>query len=743
MTSPIDGKIVPFGQVVDKLHDFLHAPEGDVETDDGPLPNLRKLSGQIKEAALEHASDANLEFEDRVYPGVYSTPPTAKPHSGLPPAAGDICMIIVGGVPFEHRFVGGGWVIPNIDATMLALPEGATRIGTADGTLQMVLDGTTKKSALAVSVQDKWLPADGADISPAVARALAESSSIYFPPGMTYRALSNLNVVLSADATIDTGGHLVEFDNAYWRFSGQTVATGRTLAAPAARYATSVMLSDVSGIQAGDLLFLGTSIPVETAWGYTKKDLVEVRAVGSAVELTEPLQFGYSTSDAGLSVSVYRPRRLNILSPNWLLKGVAGQAMCELRWVKPVIDNPVGTGDVASFTPSTNETRRMFQFYGCWHPLVRNLSATALSYPILSVAGTRSTRIDGYKARYCRHAGEATDWVKGFYVWGLRASDCYQAVSSHPAFDVAYEDVVVERDAALSNLRCVGAALRNARIHTLADDASDGPYFHNLATNPGFDNLYADADFVTDNVEIISPNRTAPTIGCDRGREWRVRGLKAVGMRVSVANGIGRIRWGEGNVIAGRDTPTMSPLALRSSAFSTSKNPLLPTYLEGGIYHINPRRELVDQSEKYLRCFGPVAHGLSGAEPRTLSLRIHDHGFTSIESLAAVIGVLRLKATLLHSNSGFFAFQEKTFNFYHKVSEASLLIFPLTAVATTGLSGQANESLQITLSNPSQAGATELGGGADYFVQIDVTLSSARTAPIYSLTYELDLIRPA
>lgn len=127
MTSPLDGKVAPFGQAVDTFHAFLNQPAGDIETEAGSMPNLRKLSNELRVIAAETAEgtagETVLVIEDRIYPGVYNTPPTLKPHSGAPSADGDRCVILVGGVPMEHLRSGGGWLIPNFDAQQLAQAE--------------------------------------------------------------------------------------------------------------------------------------------------------------------------------------------------------------------------------------------------------------------------------------------------------------------------------------------------------------------------------------------------------------------------------------------------------------------------------------------------------------------------------------------------------------------------------------------------------------------------------------------
>jgi len=68
-------------------------------------------------------------YEDLVYPGIYVTGPTVKPHSGAPSADGDRAVIMFGGLPVEHVRLSGLWVIPNVDAVQLAGPNGSLLLG--------------------------------------------------------------------------------------------------------------------------------------------------------------------------------------------------------------------------------------------------------------------------------------------------------------------------------------------------------------------------------------------------------------------------------------------------------------------------------------------------------------------------------------------------------------------------------------------------------------------------------------
>lgn len=115
---------------------------GTAWSDQGNTAVTAELDALRTEAvdAAAAAEATRLAYEDRVYPGVYSTPPSNKPHSGAASVQGDRCTILVGGVAYEHLRSGGGWVIPNIDAANLALSTGAGRVGHRSETVAVALD---------------------------------------------------------------------------------------------------------------------------------------------------------------------------------------------------------------------------------------------------------------------------------------------------------------------------------------------------------------------------------------------------------------------------------------------------------------------------------------------------------------------------------------------------------------------------------------------------------------------------
>jgi len=64
MNSPLNGKVAPFGQSVDLFHRYLNDPEGEVLTDAGPMPNLRRLARNIGFAITDKVDQDIIEFRE-------------------------------------------------------------------------------------------------------------------------------------------------------------------------------------------------------------------------------------------------------------------------------------------------------------------------------------------------------------------------------------------------------------------------------------------------------------------------------------------------------------------------------------------------------------------------------------------------------------------------------------------------------------------------------------------------------
>lgn len=100
MTTDLNSKVIPFGQDVDTFHDFLHAPAGDVETESGVMPNLRKINEELR----------NSGAVSIVQDGVQIVLTQANRFDSVADALNDaIAPVIEVGDYFNYPGSNGGW----------------------------------------------------------------------------------------------------------------------------------------------------------------------------------------------------------------------------------------------------------------------------------------------------------------------------------------------------------------------------------------------------------------------------------------------------------------------------------------------------------------------------------------------------------------------------------------------------------------------------------------------------------
>lgn len=602
-----------------------------------------------------------------------------------------------------------------------------------------------------VDVKDFGAVGDGVtDDSDAVLKALQASSRIRFPESAAgYSINKKIEVDLLEDTIIDFNGQRLIFTDGRIKLNGEDVFTGRTLGANAARYDTAVTLSDASGLQRGDLLYINTAISPSSDWADTKKDLVRVAFVtGNVVTLSDRLNFHYTTSDTGLTVRAYRPRQLHLLNPHLDLvaddSDTTAHVMVYLEGLHNVlVDRPIIKGQVP-FDRSDNIYRNGIWAVSCWSVSIRSPYYEAMSYPVGIYGGTRNVIETDVHAEYCHHGhADCGDWSSDYQLIGMQSVHCYQALNTHPVFRAHATSVNVRRDYGLSNWRCVGGGLSNVVIETISDDTQELPQFQNATMFPAYEYLYSDADFYCENVDFRTPNRiTKPPFGVRFGRDVLISNTKANDIWTSFANrgDVQQLIWGEGNRL-GLNRNKRSPSLLTTFCpVRVEGSNRLDAYLDSGIYHINPREHVVPHSSGRLACSGEIVTA-SPVDPTILTIRIHVNAFSDAAQADVVIGRIKLFAGVRHQNAGYFSTKEEWYNFGFNVSATSLLSFPTAPVFNSGTSGQDNESIDIAISNPTYAGVTQIGANGDHYVEFAVTVSSSRTVPMYSLSYDLELMK--
>ncbi len=594
-------------------------------------------------------------------------------------------------------------------------------------------------------------PGDGiADDAPKVQAALAASSRVFFPPNANgYVIKSNFVATLTKDTVIDFNGQLVSFDGGLIQLRATKIATGRTLSANAARAATTVSLNDTSGIQAGDLMFINTTIKPSSDWNDTKKDCVFIKNVaGLAMNIADPLNFGYTTADAGLTVTIYRPVKLTLKNANLLL--IAADAdptpriMIEVEGMHGLlIDTPTISGQLP-FNRDANPNRVGIQILASRDVRILNPTYTKMSYQIGIYWATRYIQETNVTSNYSHHGhADVGDWSSDYRLKGLISTDSYQSMSTHPCFRAFAEDIDVTNDYGLSCWRVVGGGIKNGIIRSFVNDTAELPQYQNIPMNVGYTDLYSDADFYCDNMDFRMPARiTKATFGVMYGRTVTVSNTKCNDIITSFAarGDVLQLILGPGNRIGSSSNRTPGSALTLCPARIDFDVPL-DAVLISGVYHVDPRAQMVPHSNGRLACRGSVFTNRATASPVATTLRVHVNAFSDTSQANIVNGKIKLFSTVFHQSAGVFSTQEKHFNFSFQVQATSALYFPTVAVFTSGLSGQAGEGVVITISAPTFAGVSQLGPNGDDYIDIPITLTAAGTTPTFSLTYEIELDR--
>ena len=615
--------------------------------------------------------------------------------------------------------------------------QGIAGIGWTGGSIPDVLNSVGRPIA----------PGNGfTDDMPKVVSALALSNKIVFPESANgYDFKSKVSVTLTKDTVIDFNGQLSRWTNGQLILKSPTIATGLTLTANVARAATVLPLSSAAGIQRGDLVYITTTIKPSSDWNDTKKDCVLVTSVsGNSVTLADPLNFHYTTADAGLSIRVYRPVRLELRGLNSLLIAADSDptpyVQIQAEGIHGLtISNPEIRGQIP-FNRDLNPYRVGIQTIVCRDVNIVDPTYEAMSYQVGIYGGSRYITETNAKSYYCHHGhADVGDWSSDYKVKGVIGVDNYQTMSTHPVFRAYAEDVEVHNDYGLQNWRCFGGGVRNGTIRSSADDTLELPQYQNSAMNPGYEYLYDDADFYCDNFDFRFPNRiTKAVFGVRFGRTVTISNTKVNDIITSFGgrDNVKQLIVGTGNRIGVRSLSTPGTALTLCPARIDFDVPL-DARLLSGVYHVDPRLQMVPHSAGRLACRGSVFTGRAAASPLATNLRLHVNAFSTQSQVNILTGKLKLFSTVTHNSSGDFSTQEKHFNFYFAVRDVSALNFPTNAVFTSDLSGQAGEGVVLTIGTPTFAGVSQIGFG-DNYIEVPVVLTASGTSPKFSLSYAVE-----
>ena len=171
--------------------------------------------------------------------------------------------------------------------------------------------------------------------------------------------------------------------------------------------------------------------------------------------------------------------------------------------------------------------------------------------------------------------------------------------------------------------------------------------------------------------------------------------------------------------------------------------PMLPARFDSPYYHVDPYTNAVNQTDGYMRCYGPVFIDRESENLLNAEVYFHTDGFTAVQQANRVMGILKVRAWMEHSTAAYFATIEKHWNFWFRADyPVETLSFPTTPVYTSSPSRQTGESLTLAITAVASLGQGTYKKGGDFVVAANFALGSGdKSGERYSMTYDLELIR--
>lgn len=339
--------------------------------------------------------------------------------------------------------------------------------------------------------------------------------------------------------TVDTD------EDVHLNFSGATVNVGDcqlfvrasraqgtlTLTSSVSRGSRGINVSgDISDIEEGDLLHIISNDLPSPDWADKKQDCVLIKQKGSgSIAFYDQLNFPYTSGEAGLTITVYKRRKLSITGLNSFHTHDASPTYIGFQGFAQVdVNNPSFNGSLP-FDPVSNIYRTGLLLDRCQHISIVGHKAKNMAYPIGIYGGSRHITETGTTGAGNRHLNaDIGGWSSDYQLVGMVGSGNYQGFNTHPCLRANASDVILRGELGLSNWRaCGGFTLENIRMSGYADDTMGLPQFANTPTNPGFEYLNSEADIRVDGLKMDHPSRvTKPVFAVRFGRTAYYAGVE-------------------------------------------------------------------------------------------------------------------------------------------------------------------------------------------------------------------------
>lgn len=356
-----------------------------------------------------------------------------------------------------------GAVSDAITATELADPTGSSRIGhlpEGTGAVATTVDKPLNNFCL---LDNYGAPLDLSDTTPAMLLALTDAvatgRTLLLPPRpIQFSTSCNFSFAGKLKIAFQPGSELIMAATPVsLNLNGSLVKTA-TLTAPIAFGDRIIQISDGTSVARGQLITFNTSTPVDTGFNYVKRMAMKVAdVVGNAVTLSEPANFDFTIVETTLSFYNYATVEIEGLNVS---QAVDGNRRMDLGTLQDIVING------ADLTAFARQQGNVLFINFCDGFTMRDYRLINGVYPIQPSNGSRNLYFYDGVARSCRHPIDPSVWAYNVRVKGLKCYDTQDALQSHPAFEVYFEDV---EDYSTNvgggvGLRCIGGGIKNSKV---------------------------------------------------------------------------------------------------------------------------------------------------------------------------------------------------------------------------------------------------------------------------------------
>lgn len=415
---------------------------------------------------------------------------------------------------------------------------------------------------------------DGPALLSAIQSALSLNKRVYIPGGrlristqQTITYSGNLSIIGTPYTTIE-----LDLLPQPLRFAA-ALRLSTTLSLDAAIGAKSLILSSVDGLSVGDLVYLVTNTPVDSAYSYKKQEVSSIiNIIGAEIFLSDALALPFTVAET--TVSIYAPATLRIDEIGF--KSIGSNTVGLSLLQRSRLNNIRLTGD-------SGRTTDQLYIQGCRDLIARSIDINGGRYPVEITNASRHILFDGVSAIGSHHPIDTSTWSNDVTIKNMSAINVVSAIESHPSIDVKYEDCNVECNYPSGGigLRCLGGHVKRCKVTTTAQSGvmdDQGPIM-----NAAYQALSQKYTRVYDEVEAPQAVLSARDMG---GLEIR----RSVAANVNVDGTGSRLGYVEiddkTKIVDLASEMVLSRIPVRSHKHHVWVAP----YIDGGFSVLNPRR---------------------------------------------------------------------------------------------------------------------------------------------------------